>query len=80
MEVAKVKLAPGRATGGQTPDTDGVGRFLFGILAGAAFGIFAWFNSAQDEGVGALVGFVLFCGFLGGLFGAGGMSGGKGRK
>ncbi len=80
VESAVVKLAPGRATGGQTPDTEGVGRFMFGILAGVVFAVFAWFSNARDEGVGTLLGMVLFCGFIGALFGAGGAGGGKGRK
>ena len=82
VKVAQVKLAPGRATGGETPDTEGVGRFLFGIVAGVVFAVFAWFSSesARDNGIGTLVGMILFCGFLGALFGAGGLRGGKGRK
>lgn len=75
-----VRLAPGHATGAQTPDPDGVGGFVFGILAGAAFGVFAWFGAAQDQGIGALVGMAAFCGALGALFGARGMGDGKGRK
>lgn len=79
VETAVVKLAPGRATGGQTPDSEGVGRFLFGIVAGVVFGILAWFNGSNGD-AGDLVGLILFCGFLGAMFGAGGLGGGKGRK
>ena len=80
VESADVNLAPGRATGGQTPETEGVGCFLFGIVAGVAFGIGAWFTGAQDQGIAALLGLVLFCGFLGALFGAQGVGGGKGQE
>jgi hypothetical protein len=81
VDVADVPLAPGRATGGQTPDTEGVGVFVFAILTGVVFGAFAWFSGGHYQGIGGLLGSVALCGFLGALFGSGAMGdGGKRRK
>jgi hypothetical protein len=67
QEVQDVRLAPGRATNGATPDDGGVGCFLFGILAGAAFAIWIWATSDHPGGVGGLFGMLAMCGFIGAL-------------
>lgn len=72
LDATEVRLAPGRATNGQTDDAEGVGKFAVAVVAGGVFGGVAWFSGGQYQDFGGLLGSVALCGFLGALFGAGG--------